>query len=301
MNQIFIGTWAFGDNYWGEQKHSDTLKTIHASLRNNFHSFDTAPIYGNGRSEQILGQQLKDFSDVTISTKVLVKPISAVQKSFNNSLKRLNRSYVDYCFIHWPSSKFDVKPVITYLMEQKKAGFIHHIGLSNFNLNNLKEILAYGEVDIVQNGYNFLWPWDESYFSFCKKHNIKTQVYSPLAQGLLTGKITRENPYISKDKRDHMVLYYPEILPEVYNIIQKLLPLAEHEFLPLSRLILKWTLDRSYIDSIVVGCRTRKQVENLVGLKELEISPEIELKLNKIYQEVKEIIPQYRNIFDHSY
>lgn len=301
MDQIFLGTWAFGDSYWGEQKHSDTVKTIHASLRNNFLSFDTAPIYGNGSSEQILGQQLKNQPDVIISTKVLIKPLSAVKKSFQNSLKRLNRSYVDYCFIHWPSSKFDVKPVMDYLMKQKEAGFIRHIGLSNFNIDSLKTIKKYGEVDIVQNGYNFLWPWEEEFFLYCKENSIRTQAYSPLAQGLLTGKITQKTPYISKDKRDHMVLYHPEILPKVYTIINKLLPLAEREQLNLSHLILKWTLDRDFIDSVVVGCRKREQIENLIGLKETDISSEVRQELNSIYKEVRNTIPQYPNIFNHSY
>lgn len=301
MDQIFIGTWAFGDSYWGEQKHSDTVKAIHAALRNKFLSFDTAPIYGNGSSEQILGQQLKNQNDVVISTKVLVKPLSAVKKSFQNSLKRLNRSYVDYCFIHWPSSKFDVKPVIEYLMEQRESGYIRYIGLSNFNLESLQEILTYAKIDIVQNGYNLLWPWEEEYFQFCKQNSIKTQVYSPLAQGLLTGKFTQNHPYKIEDKRNHLVLYYPGILPKVYNIIDKLLPLTEQENIPLSQLILKWTLNRDYIDSIVVGCRNRRQIENLIELQEIEISTITQQNMEKIYREVKEIIPQYSNIFDHSY
>lgn len=301
MEKIFIGTWALGDSYWGEQKHNDSVKMIHASLRNDFLSFDTAPIYGNGSSEQLLGQQLKNRSDVTISTKILVKPLSAVKKSFENSLKRLNKSSIYYCFIHWPSTKFEVEPVMDYLMKQKERGLIKHIGVSNFNQNGLKKVQKYGEVDIVQNGYNFLWPWEEEFFTYCKKNNIQTQAYSPLAQGLLTGKFTSKQPYKSDDKRDHMVLFYPEVLPEIYHFIEQLQHLANIEQLNLSQMILKWTIDRNFVDSVVVGCRNRSQVENLKGINSINISMKTKDKLDEIHNKVKTIIPYYSNIFNHSY
>lgn len=301
MDRVIIGTWAFGDSYWGEQKHSDTLKTIHASLRNGFNTFDTAPIYGNGKSEQVLGQQLKGSEDVFINTKVLCKPISAVKKSIDNSLKRLNRTELNCCFIHWPSTKFEVTPVLEYLKTLKSDGVIKKIGLSNFSLKELQSLNENGDIDIVQNAFNYLWPWDKNLFTYCKNSNIETQAYSPLAQGLLTGKYTNRHPYIIKDKRTHMVLYKEEQLLEVYEIIEDLLPLTVIEETSLSRIILKWTLDQPYIDSIIVGCRDRKQLENLIGLEDLNLKESSTQRLNQVQETVKGRIKQYNNIFNHSY
>lgn len=302
LPEIGIGTWALAGDYWGEQNHSDSLKMIHAATRLGFNLFDTSPDYGKGKSEQLLGQQLPDNSNQNIiTTKCFIKPNSSIEKSIKNSLNRLNRDYIDYFFIHWPSTKVDSKPMMELLEEYRSNNIIKYIGVSNFNLNELQDIQRAGKVDIVQNAYNFFWDSDESYFKYCKKHKILTQAYAPLAQGLLTGKFNKLYPYVSKDSRYKMSLYSESNLKIIYIYIEALMELADKNNLMLSELALKWTLSKEFIDSIVVGCRNRKQVEALKKINNIVLQDEIIKEMDLLSYSISKELKKGNNIFNHSY
>jgi len=301
LPKICIGTWPLGGDYWGSQSHSDSRKMIHAAVREDFTFFDTSPDYGKGRSEQLLGQQLpKPNSKYIISTKSFIKPKKSLIKGIENSLKRLNRDYIDYFFIHWPSSKLDAKPMIELLEKLRADDKIKNIGVSNFNLEQLKDVQNSGDVDIVQNSYNFFWNQDETFLEECKKMGIKTQIYSPLAQGILTGKYNRGDIEID-DSRNKMVLFKKENFITTGNYIKKIERVAITEGLTTTQLILKWTLSKDFIDSIIVGCRNRAQVEELKRVRGRELKQETKEKLNTMSKEACKGIIKAKNIFDHSY
>lgn len=297
--KIVIGTWALGGDYWGNQSHSSSLKTLHAAIREGFDSFDTAPVYGKGKSEQLLGQQFRHNNNIIYSTKCFTKPIEQIKKSINSSLQRLNRDYIDFFFLHWPSSKYSFEPALEYLEKEREKGKIKYIGLSNFNKEQLTNALNYSEINIVQNGFNLFWINDIEYFNFCKSKGIVTQAYSPLAQGLLTGKFTSKNPYIPRDMRQKTPLFQKEILEKLYPYIEQLSTIAlENKLKPID-LSLIWALKN--IDSIVVGCRTRSQIETLSKIKNCSITNKALKDLNKISIEVNNITRNYKNIFNHIY
>lgn len=299
--RIGVGTWALAGDYWGPQKHSDSLKMIHAALREQIELFDTSPDYGKGKSEQLLGQQLPHNSLQQVATKCFIKPTESVEKSIENSLKRLNRDYIDYFFIHWPSTKIDGKPMMELLEKYRTRNKIKYIGVSNFNKTQLLDIQKAGNVDIVQNAYNFFWNTDQEYFKYCKKNSIATQAYSPLAQGLLTGKFTKTFPFKSKDSRYKMVLFERRNLEIIYKYIDKLLAIAQANNLSIYELSLHWTLSQKFIDSIVVGCRNREQLETLCRIKNSSISINTIDKLNRLSQDVSYELTKEDNIFNHSY
>ena len=303
LSEVGIGTWALGGEYWGEQKHSDSIKAIHAAIREGFTLFDTAPVYGKGKSEQLLGQQLPNERDnLTISSKCFLKPNNQVEKSFNNSLKRLNTSYIDIFFIHWPSSKRDCRPMVELLEDYRAQGKINHIGLSNFNKRDLDIARSTGKIDIVQNGYNLLWTADQSYFEYCTSLGIKTQSYATIAQGLLTGKFSKENPYkIGSDLRHNNTLFHKNNIQTVYKYLDRLKNIAISEDLSLYELTLAWTIKRPFLDSILVGCRNRKQIEALKSARGKKISSRSADLITELSEQFsKEIIP-YNNIFNHFY
>lgn len=298
---IVIGTWALGDEYWGEQNHSDSLKTIHAAIRLGYNSFDTSPVYGKGRSEQLLGQQLKNNPDTIISTKSFIKPTSSVEKSLNNSLKRLNRDYVDYFFVHWPSSKEDCRPMIELLEKLRDQGKILKIGLSNFNKKQLITAQEAGKIDIIQNAFNFFWDKELDYIKSCKSQGILTQGYSPLGQGLLTGKFTSQTPYETKDLRYKMSLFNDNNLKVVYKYISKLQTIAEKNNTTIHNLVLKWMESLLFLDSIVIGCRKRYQIEDLTTLKNLKLTTNTLNEILNLSKEASNEINGGYNIFNHSY
>lgn len=297
--KIVIGTWALGGGYWGEQSHSNSLKTLHAAIREGFNTFDTAPVYGKGKSEQLLGQQFKNNKDTIYITKCFTKPVEQIKKSLNSSLKRLNRNYIDFFLLHWPSSVHPFEPALEFLEKERLNGKIKFIGLSNFNKEQLSKALNYSDINIVQNGLNLLWANDIEYFNYCKSKNILTQAYSPLAQGLLTGKFTNKNPYKPIDMRQQTPLFQENKLKKLYPYIDKLNTLALQNKLSLLELSLIWTLSK--VDSIVVGCRTRGQVEHLSNIKKIKISTNLLEKLDDISYQVNKITGDYENIFNHIY
>lgn len=298
---IAIGTWALGDEYWGKQNHSDSLKTIHAAIRLGYNFYDTAPAYGKGKSEQLLGQQLDKNIETIISTKSFIKPLKSVEKSIDNSLKRLNKDYIDYFFIHWPSSKIDCRPMVELLERLRNQGKILNIGLSNFNKKQLLFAQEAGNIDIIQNAFNFFWDKELDFIIECKKQNILTQVYSPLAQGLLTGKFTKENPYINNDSRYKMLLFNSENIKTVYKYIPLLKNISNQHSVSLHNLILKWMESLPFIDSMVVGCRKRSQIEELETLKNFSLDNNTLNKITSLSQNASREIFGEKNIFNHSY
>lgn len=301
-DRIGIGTWALGGDYWGHQEHSNSVKMIHKALKEGFTLFDTAPVYGKGKSEQLLGQQLKKVREkVKITTKCFLKPINEFEKSLNTSLKRLNTDYIDNFFIHWPSSKIDSRPAIELLERYREKGVIKKIGVSNFNITQLKAAQEVGSIDIAQNAFNFFWIKDRSYFSYCKENKIETQAYSVLAQGLLTGKFTNETPYTENDFRKKMSLFDSKNVNKIYLYIDKLNEIAKEENISLYELILKWSLKEPNLDILLIGCRNRKQIEALLKLDDISISQSTHEKLNQLSLSASKSIIGGENIFNHFY
>ena len=299
--QIAIGTWALGGDYYGKQSHRDSLKTIHSAIREGFIFYDTAPVYGKGTSEQVLGQQLKNNHNFLISTKSFIKPVNSVKKSIQQSLTRLNREYIDFFFIHWPSTKIDIEPMFNLLLEYKEQGKIRNIGLSNFNKDELDHVLSFGDVDIVQNAFNFFWTKEKEYLIYCKDKGITTQIYSPLAQGLLTSKFNKNHPYSNNDKRFKMILFNSSNIDTVYYYIDCLTSIAKKEQTTLYNLVLSWTLNIDYIDSIIVGCRKRYQIEDLKQSLNYKISSKTISDLDSLAIEISNKIIGDNNIFNHFY
>lgn len=301
-DKIGIGTWALGGDYWGHQEHSDSLKMIHKALKEGFTLFDTAPVYGKGKSEQLLGQQLKKVREkVKITTKCFLKPINEFEKSLNMSLKRLNTDYIDNFFIHWPSSQIDTRPAVELLEKYREKGVIKKIGVSNFNISQLKRAQEVGSINAVQNAFNFFWTKDRPYFNYCKENNIETQVYSVLAQGLLTGKFTKENPYNENDFRKKMSLFGSKNVEMIYSYIDELSLIAKKEEISLYELMLKWSLQQSNLDTFIIGCRNRKQVEALLKLNSISIPENTLNELNQLSSSASKSILGGENIFNHFY
>ena len=163
ITKLGLGCWAFGgDWYWGRQSHNDSVKTIQAALRGGIKHFDTARSYSNGRSEQITGQQLKrDRENVIIATKTTWLPADSVEKMIDISLKRLCTDWIDILYIHWPVGSVPIKKMMEEMKALKEKGKIKAIGVSNFNIKQLKEASSYTQVDTLQPPYNLYWRFPE--------------------------------------------------------------------------------------------------------------------------------------------
>jgi aryl-alcohol dehydrogenase-like predicted oxidoreductase len=261
---IALGTWAFGDDtYWGRQSHTDSIRTLHTALRAGIRHFDTAQAYGNGRSEQFLGQQLYrlrseyDRSSLLLATKINTFDPKAVERRVIASLRRLQTDYLDIVYLHWPRTGTDLRPIFESLEELRRRGIIIFIGASNLTLPLLQTVSEAARIDICQFSYSLLWRIPESgIIPYCREHDIITAGYSPLAQGLLAGRRIPQD-----DPRNGLLFLDAENRLRTKTIRSAAASIASQSGMTPAQTALSWISRSGNIDTMVLGARTRRQLE----------------------------------------
>ena len=194
VSELILGCWAMGGDYFGATEDKSSLEALEVSYENGVNTFDTAEIYGDGRSERVVGEAARRIGrdKVRIISKVFKPSMShdKMIKACEDSLQRLGTDYLDVYFLHYPVAEEEVtiQERMETMEELKKAGKIRAIGLSNFSLEEMKAAMRFGQVDVIQPCYSLLWRYDEALLEFSRKQEISVIPYSTLAQGLLTGK-----------------------------------------------------------------------------------------------------------------
>ncbi|RKX81760.1 MAG: hypothetical protein DRP58_11365, partial [Spirochaetes bacterium] len=298
--KLGLGCWAFGnDNYWGAQNHKDSVKTLQAAIRGGIKHFDTARSYGNGRSEQITGQQLQKYREnVVIATKSTWLPSESVEKYLNISLNRLCTDYVDIFYIHWPETGLDFRPMMEVIEKLRDSGKIKKIGVSNFSIKDMELLRNSGNIDYYQTGYSLLWRFPEKeIIPYCTNKKIKFVSYSSLAQGILTDKFNISTRFPGDDPRNKLVFFYKDSYDRVKIFLNKFKELARSEGFSMAQLSLKWILRQPRIDTVLAGARTRKQLEENLAAESIDPDDEIMQKLSFLSDELYKNIPYRENIF----
>lgn len=300
-SQAVFGTWALGGDYWGPQEHSDSVKAIHAALRGGINHFDTAPVYGKGKAEQLIGQQLrKNRQDYIISSKCFFKETEAFEKSFSQSLKRLNTDYIDIFYIHWPQSGADMRPLMEFMEKLRGTGQIRAIGVSNFSKVQMLAIMEAGTIDIMQCGYNLFWRKEEKeLLPFCRREGIVTAAYSVLGQGILTGKYSEIPQGRDFEWRRKMVLFEKDIFPEIKKEVTTLKKIAEKYKMSSAEASIFWTKENELIDCSILGCRDRNQTEENLKAFSFEKNESLLSELKAVSDKVSLFLPDADNIFNH--
>lgn len=268
ISAIIMGTWQAGKAMWTDIDDAETSKAMLTAFDNGVTTFDTATVYGDGHSERILGKALKDIrKETVILTKVFAHSL-AYDKLFaacHQSLKDLGTDYIDLYQIHWPagafgSPKVPVAETMKALNELKHQGKIRAIGVSNFSREQLEEIVQYGEIVSLQPPYSLFWRHLESDAGpFCAEKGITVLAYSPMAQGLLTGKFGREYALKKGDHRAKNRLFKPENFERVQEALDRLRPIAERNGLTLGQLALAWVISHPN-HCAIAGARNAEQV-----------------------------------------
>ena len=192
VSRVALGCWPFaGGDVWGEQNDDDSIATAHAALDAGINFFDTAEGYGAGRSEQVLGRALVDRRDkAVIATKVSPNHLAPddLIEACERSLRYLQTDYIDLYQIHWPNHDLPLSDAVEALQKLKQQGKIRAIGVSNFGVQDLSEMIALSECVTNQMPYNLLWRGiEEAVLPLCLENGVGILTYSTLAQGLLTG------------------------------------------------------------------------------------------------------------------
>ncbi|MDJ0799039.1 MAG: aldo/keto reductase [Calothrix sp. MO_167.B12] len=267
ITPILMGTWQAGRRQWVGIDDNDSIKTIRAAFEAGITTVDTAEIYGDGHSERIVAKALSDVRDrVELATKVFANHLKYEQviEACDRSLKNLNTDYIDLYQIHWPSGAFNseivpIESTMKALNELKQQGKIRAIGVSNFSRAQLESAAQYGRIDSLQPPYSLFWrSVEQDAVPYCIENNISILAYSPLAQGLLTGKFAAGHEFDPNDNRSKNRLFQGKNMEHAQEALAKLRPIAANHHCTLAQLALAWLIAQPQTNAIA-GARYREQ------------------------------------------
>jgi len=270
ISRIGLGCWSFAnDSQWGYIDEDEAIRTVHMAIDHGVNYFDTAEGYGNGHSEEVLGRALEGKREkVFVSTKTKDLSPNGLTEAVDRSLKRLKTDYIDIYCLHWPSREVPIYQTIESLLHIQSQGKIKMIGVCNFGLGDLGEFLKHIRIDYNQLPYNLFWRMVEGgILQKCEKESIGVVAYSPLAQGLLTGKFhTYED--IPAGHRKNTRLYSREILGTIFPLVERIREFQKSKNATMSQIALAWVLAQPGVTSVIPGAKNLRQLmENLGACK----------------------------------
>ncbi|MEF1309351.1 aldo/keto reductase [Vibrio mytili] len=294
---IGLGTWAMGGWMWGGTDEKASIEAIHASLDSGVSLIDTAPAYGLGVSEEIVGKAIKGKRDkVVLATKCgLVwhtskgnhffdengKPVhrylgaDAIEYEVEQSLKRLQTDYIDLYITHWQDPTTSISETMQALESLKQAGKIRAIGISNASKEELAQYLAVGTVDAVQEKYNLIErQLEQTLLPATIASNISCLSYSSLAMGLLSGRVSPERVFTGDDQRISDPMFTVKNRQWVQKFCQSIAPVAEQKGITVAQLVIAATLQQPGITYALCGARNSEQAIENAAAGNVQLSQE---------------------------
>lgn len=302
--KVIMGAWALGGWFWGGSNDKTAVDTIHASLQCGINAFDTAPVYGCGHSEKVLGQALKGRREkALVFTKVGLRwnhdegslffkmaPSDGGYKVYRNlrprsiveeveqSLIRLQTDYIDLLQCHWPDPSFPIPKTMEALAKLYRDGKIRAIGVSNFDVDQLESAKkSLGDIPLAstQPRYSLLnrviesdvIPWLES-------NDVGAIAYSPIERGLLSGKVPASRIFPDNDGRAKDPLFTAKNRTDILHSLEMVSHIAEQHECTFAQLATAWCFHQSGITAAIVGARTPQQAMENAAATEIKLSLE---------------------------
>ena len=306
ITPILVGTWQAGKSMWVGIEDAETIQAIRAAFDAGITTVDTAEVYGNGHSEQIVAEALSDVRDQVIyASKVFANHLKYDQviEACEGSLKNLKTDYLDLYQIHWPSGSFNTEVVpieetMSALNKLKEQGKIRAIGVSNFSRAQLEEASQYGRIDSLQPPYSLFWRQvEKDAIPYCVENSISILAYSSLAQGLLTGKFERGHKFEEGDNRTKNKLFKGENYERAQQALDKLRPIAERHQCSLAQLSLAWLIAQPQGNAIT-GVRNADQATKNAAAADVQLSPDELQEIDAIGRSVTDYLDENPVMWD---
>lgn len=314
VSVVCQGCWSLAtkDFFWEGQERSESVAAIHASMEAGVNFFDTAPAYGSGESEEILGEALgARRPQVIVATKVAPADLEPdrLRECCENSLRALRTDYIDLYQIHWPSSTIPLEASYRTLEDLRREGKIRWLGVSNFGVSYLDDLLHLGRVESNQLPYSLLWrPLEYDIGPRCLANHVSILCYSPLAQGLLTGKFLSaddvpekraRNRLFSKDRR--LTRHgEPGCEPATFAAIEEIRQVALDLGQPMGHVALAWLLGQPGVMSVVAGARTAVQAADNALAADLALDTATLARLSRITDTIKPFVGRNVDPWEHA-
>lgn len=316
VTPIAFGAWAIGGWMWGGADDKEATKAIHASLDLGITTIDTAPIYGFGKSEELVGQALQGIArdKFQILTKYGMnwrteegeyffdstdnngKPVKiykfsgreSVIRECEESLRRLKTDYIDLYQIHWPDATTPIGETMEAVATLLKQGKIRAAGVCNYNTTQIEEALKTVRLVSNQVPYSMIHRnIEKDVLPQAISKGLSIIPYSPLQRGLLTGKIKRGHKFGAGDTRESHRYYKPENIDRVNAFLQTIKPIADDYGVSLAQLVINWTTRQPAMDCVLVGARDETQVKENIGALSFKLKDSEVALIRKRVEEVQ--------------
>lgn len=296
ITPILMGTWQAGKRMWSGIDDNESINAIKAAVEAGITTIDTAEVYGEGHSEQVIAKAVSAIRDrLVYASKVFANHLQydAVIEACDRSLTNLQTDYIDLYQIHWPSGSFGseavpIEETMKALNKLKQDGKIRAIGVSNFSSAQLEEATKYGRIDSLQPPYSLFWrKVEKDAAPYCVENNISILAYSPMAQGLLTGKFSPGHQFDTEDHRSANVLFQGKNFERAQNALEQLRPIAQSHNCTLAQLSLAWLIAQPQANAIA-GARNAEQAQDNAKAASVELSPNELKQIDAIGKQVTE-------------
>ena len=290
ITRVGLGAWAIGgggyDWGWGTQEDDESIAAIHHALELGINWIDTAAQYGFGHSEEVVGRALAGLDQRPYvftkggqpegpnRTTLQSLRRGSLRRELEGSLQRLGLEAIDLYQIHWPIPDEEIEEGWTTFAELKDEGLVRHIGVSNFDVDQLRRTQAIAPVETLQPPYSLVDRGAEKeILPFSEREGIGVIVYSPMGSGLLTGAMTRERiaSLPEDDWRKHDPRFQEPQLGEQLALVERIAAVAQRHGVAPGAVAVAWTLHNSAVDGAIVGFRRPDQVDPIVGAANLEL------------------------------
>ena len=285
-----FGAWAIGGSGWefgwGEQDDKASVAAIHRALELGVNWIDTAAVYGMGHSEEVVAFALRTWPGPRpyVFTKCGLRwdeqgyvrrdlTAASIRRECEDSLRRLNVDAIDLYQIHWPTD--DLEEGWTAMAQLQKEGKVRWIGVSNFNVEEMRRAQAIAPITSLQPPYSLVRrEVEQEILPYCRSNSLGGIVYSPMASGLLTGAMTRERAASLPDSdwRSHDIEFHEPRLSKNLALVERLREVGERVQRPPGQVAIAWVLRNPAVTGAIVGARNAKQVEGNVDAATLRLT-----------------------------
>lgn len=291
---VGLGTWAIGGWLWGGTDEKNSIDAIRAGIDAGVTLIDTAPAYGLGLAEELVGKAIAGRRDQLIIAskcglvwdtdkgtfhypefdKKLHRYLGreSVKTEVEQSLKRLKIDCIDLMQTHWQDHLTPIEETVSALLELKKEGKIRAIGVSNATVAQMEEYRKTGPLDVDQEQYSMaVRKCETETLPYCLKNNIAFLAYSSLAMGLLSGKVGPDREFTGDDIRNQIPMFSKENRIKVAAMLGEMKPIADKYGLTISQLVVAWTVEQPGVTHALVGARNPQQAKENAHAAEIEL------------------------------
>lgn len=290
VTPLTFGTWGIGGAGWDPNSEETRLDAIVAAVECGINFIDTAPAYNAGAAERHIGKAIEELGagkrgKLMIATKcanafidgqyVRSGKADLILRQCDDSLRNLRTDYIDLMIVHWPDPEVPYEETFGALSRLKEEGVIRHIGVSNFNPEQLRHAMQVADVEAVQMQFSMVDLENVELLKWAHEKDLGVMTYGSLGGGILTGRYRTLEKYETMDNRNRFYPYFREpLFSKVMGLLDEMQPIADRRGATLAQVAINWSRQKPFVDTSIFGSQTRAKLESNVSCLNWELTEE---------------------------